>query len=127
MYSFEMAGSLFLFVQGIICFALADHIKSMKLAKALNRYTKYIIIVYSILIICRVGVFIKIHYEVTLVDELNNDQGFGSFLGAFVDDKAGAVIVTIILMFMFLLCYLINFFTIRISNNLQKYLVPLMQ
>lgn len=73
LYGFELTGSLLLVIHGMICFALADHIKWMKLADIVHKYTKIAFVIYVVIIICRIGLYLKVHYEVLKVDYHNYD------------------------------------------------------
>lgn len=124
MYSFEMAGSFILVGHGVLCFAVADFIRKVLLIKILIKFSKIGFIVYTILIICRIGIFLKVHSEVQGVEEEGVDQGFGSFLAAFVENKVGAIILTAILMCVFGFCFFVNYYTIRVAGQLQDFLKP---
>ena len=73
MYSFEMAGSLILCMHGLLYFILADHIKTKKLANVLVKFTKVALILYSLIILIRICIFIKVHIEVLQVDKNDED------------------------------------------------------
>ena len=64
LYAFEMIGSLILCVHGLLLFGLADHIKFVKLARCINNFTKIVLVIYLMIIICRIGLYLKIHYDV---------------------------------------------------------------
>jgi len=64
LYSFEVLGSLLLTIHGLLSIALLDHMKNLKLIRFLNKFTKTAIIIYTLLIICRVAVFVKVHFLV---------------------------------------------------------------
>lgn len=64
LYAFEMIGSLILCVQGLLLFGLADHIKFIKLARCIQTFTKIVLVLYLLIIICRIGLYLKIHYDV---------------------------------------------------------------
>ena len=64
MYTVELVGSLLLVIHGLLIIALVDHIKSVKLLRIVNRCTKGLIVLYAILIIVRIGIYFRVHYEV---------------------------------------------------------------
>lgn len=59
----------------------------------------------------------------TETESPEDDQGFGSFLASFIEDRKGAIALTVILILVFSSCFLVNFFTYRLARNLEKYLV----
>lgn len=123
MYGIEIIGSLLLIVHSLIGIALVDNIKHMRLIKFLRKFTKIVLLMYIILIIMRVGVYIKVQHEVAIIDNTEEDQGFGNFLAGFVKNSAGAVVVTCLLMSMFVLCCLMNVFALRVSNSLERFVL----
>jgi hypothetical protein len=40
-----------------------------------------------------------------------------------VDNSVGAIVITCVLMAMFLICFFMNIFAIRVSNNLERYVL----
>lgn len=68
LYFIELFGALLMVIHGLLTIALVDHIKQLLLIKIIIKYTKIVFILYLVLIVFRVGVYIKVHYEVTLVD-----------------------------------------------------------
>lgn len=59
-YMFEIIGSLLLVMHGLLLIALIDHIKSLKLIRFLKRFTRIVVLMYALLIILRIGVYIKV-------------------------------------------------------------------
>ena len=60
MYGFEMIGSLLLICHSLIGIALIDYIKNLRLIRFLRQFTRIVLLVYILLIILRVGVYIKV-------------------------------------------------------------------
>ena len=58
-----------------------------------------------------------------VIDDKEEDQGFGNFLAGFVNNTKGAVAVTCLLMSMFLICFFMNLFALRISRNLESFVI----
>ena len=58
-------------IHGLLAIALVDHIKQILLIKIIIKYTKIVFVLYIVLIVFRIGVYIKVHYEITLVDVYN--------------------------------------------------------
>lgn len=61
LYSFEIIGSFVLTIHGLLSIALLDHMKNIKLIRFVNKYTKFANVAYTILVICRVSMYIKVH------------------------------------------------------------------
>ncbi|CDW90837.1 UNKNOWN [Stylonychia lemnae] len=123
LYCFEIIGSLLLVIHGLLLIALIDHIKHLKLIRLIQRFTKVVIILYLVLIVLRIGVYIKVQSEVASIDSNETDQGFGNFLASFVDDPQTAIAVTCILMSCFFLCFLMNCFTVRLTNKIEAFII----
>lgn len=68
LYMFEMVGSLLLVIHGLLLIALIDHIKSIRLITFIKRYAKAVILLYLLLILMRIGVYIKVQSEVSTID-----------------------------------------------------------
>ena len=64
MYGIEMCGAFILVVHGVLCFACADYIKNLKLARILIKLSKIFLIIYVVLIVCRGAVYLKVHSQV---------------------------------------------------------------
>lgn len=60
LYMFEIIGSLLLVIHGLLLIALVDHIKSLRLIQVIRRFTKTVLLLYIVLIIMRIGVYIKV-------------------------------------------------------------------
>ena len=60
MYGFEMIGSLLLICHSLIGIALIDYIKNLRLIRFLRQFTRIVLLIYILLIILRVGVYIKV-------------------------------------------------------------------
>jgi hypothetical protein len=65
-----MTGALFLIIHGMLTVALVDYIKSLRLNKFLSKFSKIVLVFYILLIIVRVGIYIKLHTELKSVDVL---------------------------------------------------------
>ena len=114
LYFIEMFGSLLMVMHGLLTIAIIDYLKSLRFIRFLIKFTKTVMMLYIILIIVRIGIYIKVHYEVTLVDNHNKDQGFGNFLASYItENKTAAAYITFILMSMFGICFLVNCCTLR--------------
>jgi hypothetical protein len=64
MYTVELSGALLLIIHGLLLIALVDHIKSIKLLRIVNKSTKVLIVLYVLLIIVRIGIYFRVHYDV---------------------------------------------------------------
>eukprot|EP00347_Sterkiella_histriomuscorum_P015920 403355183 len=123
LYMFEIIGSLLLVIHGLLLIALIDHVKSLKLIRFIRKYTKIVLALYLLLIICRVGLYIKVQSEVANIDTEEVDQGFGNFLASFVADPKAAIAVTAILLSLFALCFIMNCFTMRLTSNIEQFVL----
>lgn len=86
LYTFELLGSLLLVIHGLMLIALIDHVKSMRLINSIKRYTKILFFLYLVLIIMRIGVYIKVETKLLDIDNRESDESFGNFLASFVPD-----------------------------------------
>ena len=59
-YVFEMIGSLFLVAHGLIGMILIEYMKQMRIIKILNAYTKVALIFYSLVVLLRTAMYIKV-------------------------------------------------------------------
>lgn len=78
---------------------------------------------YVLLIICRVGLYIKVQDEVSSIDKEEEEKGFGNFLASFVNDPQAAIAVTTILLSIFAMCFLMNCFAIKLTSNIQDFVL----
>ena len=123
LYLFEIIGSLLLVIHGLLLIALVDHIKSLKLIRFLKRFTRSVLILYTLLIVLRVGLYIKVQSEVASIDSGESDQGFGNFLASFIADPKAAIAVTCLLLGLFGLCLLMNCLTMRITTKIEQFVL----
>lgn len=117
LYTVELIGSIILCTHALLLFVMADLIKSLSIAQFLVKFTKLILGVYLLFIIFRIILYLKIHADIVLIDH-DHDLGFGSFLAAFIDDKTGALVLSIVLILLFGACLFINIWSIRVIKNL---------
>ena len=73
MYTVELVGAVILIIHGLLLVALIDHIKSLKLLRAVNRITKVLIVIYTLLIIVRIGIYFRVHSDLLELDTKNLD------------------------------------------------------
>jgi len=52
----------------MLTIALVDHIKNLKLIRFIMMFTKVVICLYVLLVIIRIGVYLRVSYEVLQVD-----------------------------------------------------------
>lgn len=57
------------------------------------------------------------------MDDDEADSGFGSFLASFIENKIAALVVTIVLMLVFSFCFIVNYFTHRVTKKLEKFIL----
>ncbi len=68
MYTVELVGAVILIIHGLFLVALIDHIKSVRLLRTVNRMTKALMGVYAILILVRIGLYIRVHSDMVDLD-----------------------------------------------------------
>ena len=68
--------------------ALIDHVKSLKMLRAVNKITKALVVLYGLMIAVRIIMYINVHSHVVDLDTKNLDQGFGNFLASYMADSA---------------------------------------
>lgn len=73
MYTVELSGSLILIIHGIFLMALIDHVKSLKMLRAVNKITKALVVLYGLLIVVRIIMYINVHSHVVDLDNKNLD------------------------------------------------------
>ena len=59
-YIFEMIGSMFLVAHGLIGMILVEYMKKMRLIRILNTYTKVALVFYTMVIILRTAMYVKV-------------------------------------------------------------------
>ena len=60
MYGFEAIGSFVLVIHGLLGMGLIEHMKKIGLIKCLNYYTKHALIFYTVDILLRTAIYLKI-------------------------------------------------------------------
>ena len=124
MYTVELSGSLILIIHGVLLMALLDHIKSLKMLRAVNKITKGLIVIYGLMVLARIVMYIHVHTHVSELDIKNLDQGFGNFLASYIaDNSQAATWITLILISVFALCFIVNILTIKISKQLEEFVI----
>jgi hypothetical protein len=108
-------------IHGLLLIALVDHIKSLKLIKAIRRFTKIVFFLYLVLIIMRIGVYFKVEDELVDIDGREEDKSFGNFLASYIPDKQGAIAFTCILLALFGFCFLMNCITLRLATKIESF------
>ena len=121
-YVFEMIGSLFLVAHGLIGMILIEYMKQMRLIKILNTYTKVALIFYSLVILLRTAMYIKVLVLIAPL-ELNKPQDFGGFLAVYAENDTLSTIITLVLMVTYLSCFLSSMYMICLTNNLMNFIV----
>jgi hypothetical protein len=53
--------------------ALIDHVKSLKMLRAVNKITKALVVLYGLLIVVRIIMYINVHSHVVDLDSKNLD------------------------------------------------------
>ena len=105
---------------GLLGTVLIDYMKKIWLIRCLNYYTKIALLLYVADVILRTAIYIKI---LTIVDDVElpgEDQDFGGFLAIYIDNDAGSLTVTCILLTVYATCFISNFYIICLTNSLEK-------
>lgn len=71
MYTVELVGAVLLIIHGLLMVALLDHIKSIKLLRVVNRLTKALMVIYAVMIIVRIGLYLRVHSDLVDLDTKN--------------------------------------------------------
>ena len=120
LYVIELCGSMLLCIHGLLLIGLIDHIKNLSLIRMILKFTKFVSLLYVLLTIIRIGIYIRVHLELQSVDIQHKDQGFGNFLASYMfEDKTAAACITCLLMFMFGLCFLMNWCTFKLARHIE--------
>jgi hypothetical protein len=123
LYGFELIGSLILVVHGLIGMTLLEYIKRICLIRTLNYYTKVALFLYSLDALLRTAIYLKIKNLVVPVEEedhKDDTENFTGFLAVFCQNKAMAVIITVLLLCSYAMCFLSTCFMWKLSNDLEK-------
>jgi len=119
-YFFELVGGMFLLLHGLLIVSAMDYLTSYKFARAVDIYTKVVIVIYVIVIICRIGIYAKLADEIPKIDPAFQNS-WGAFLGAAADTEDAAVGLTFFFMTVFLICMCTNmYFACCVSRKLVK-------
>ena len=122
MYAIEIFGALLLCIHGLLAVALVDHIKKLGLIKCIIMFTKVVSMFYGFLIVFRVIMYIFVHFMLIKVDSKDKDQGFGNFLASYMfDNKPAAACTTLLIMLVFLVCLLLNWYTYKMGQRLEYF------
>ena len=109
-------------MQGIIGVILVDHIKSSQIAKILKSFSKCCVVSYLLSFLLRIILYLDVHSAIKDVDKTHEDKGIGSFMAEYVDDTTGSIILTSILLSVFFIFYLSNFYIIRLMNKMLDFI-----
>lgn len=126
LYSIELICGLVLMFQGLLIMRIIDFITNVNLIKFSTRLTYIAIILYLVIMICRVGVFFEVDsLAEDLTDKENYVGSFGAFLGGSIQSEAGAVLMTCFFMCTIAICFLCNLFNIRLNTNLVQHTIQI--
>ena len=119
LYGFEVVGSLVLVIHGLLGMTLLEYIKKVWLIRTLNYYTKVALILYSVDVLLRTAMYIKILKLVAPVEEESHDQDFGGYLAVYCSNDLLAVLITSILMCIYVTCFLSTCYMWRLTEQLH--------
>ena len=86
LYGFEVCGSLILVIHGLLGMTLLEYIKKVWLIRLLNYYTKVSLILYSVDVLLRTAMYIKILKLLAPEEEESHDQNFGGYLAVYCNN-----------------------------------------
>ena len=109
-----------LVVHGLLGIALVDYIRKIGLIRGLNYYTKIAIVLYIADCLLRTAIYLKILGLMSDVEIEGEIQDFGGFLAIYIENDAGSLSVTIILLCIYCTCFLSTFYIICLTNSLEK-------
>lgn len=123
MYSIEIVVSFLLVTHGLLCIALIDNLKSIRLITSSNRYSKYCLVIYVLIFLVRTCIYLKVHHLLILIDNTNDIyQGFGNFLASYISNIKGvAITVTLIYLSVILMSFVLNLWLIYLLNRLMNF------
>ena len=73
MYTVELIGSLLMVMHGLLLIAIVDYIKNLTLIVLLRRYTKVLFVAYGLIMVVRVGLYLRVHQDVLQHDKKGKD------------------------------------------------------
>ena len=120
LYFFEILGALVLVVHGLMGMVLIEYMQMLKLIKIMNTYTKVALGFYSMCVLLRTSMYLKVLVLIAPL-ELNKAQDFGGFLAVYAENDTLATIITIILLLIYASCFLSTVYLILVTKGLTKY------
>ena len=107
-------------MHGLLGVALVDYIRNLWLIKTLNYYTKVAIGLYIVDCLIRTAIYLKILGMLNDVEIEGEIQDFGGFLAIYIENDAGSLAVTIILLCVYCTCFLSTFYILCLTGRLEK-------
>ena len=111
---------MLLVIHGLIGMTLLEYIKKIWLIRTLNYYTKVALGLYSVDVILRSALYIKILELLRPVEEVNHQQDYGGFLAVYCENDVLAIVITTILIVIYMTCFLFTCCMWRLTNDLHS-------
>lgn len=101
---------------------LVDNIRVHKYSLQLKRCCQCCLVGYVVAFIIRMSCFFSVHASMIKIDPENtSESGFGSFFAEYVNQSATSIVITVVLLFLFVLFYISNFWAIRQMNKILEF------
>ena len=120
LYFFEIFGSVVLVVHGLMGMVMIEYMQMLRLIKIMNTYTKFALGFYSLCVLLRTSMYLKVLVLLAPL-ELNKAQSFGGFLAVYAENDTLATIITIILMLVYASCFASTVYLIFVTKGLAEY------
>ena len=113
LYLSETLYGVMMITQATIALILIENIRSIKLARTLQKACKVTLIGFVFCFLLRLILFFDVHSQLEKVVKNHTDKGLGSFFAEYIDDESGSIIITTMLIITFGVYYASNFFMIK--------------
>ena len=119
LYGFEVIGSIFLVVHGLLGMTLLEYIKRLCLIKVMQIYTRVALFLYMFDALLRTAMYFKIKHLLVDVEEGDSMLSFGGYLAVYCENEAFGVIVSAVLLGSYSICFLSTCYMWRLTNQLH--------
>ena len=119
LYGFEVIGSIFLVVHGLLGMTLLEYIKRLCLIKVMQIYTRVALFLYMFDALLRTAMYFKIKHLLVDVEDGDSMLSFGGYLAVYCENEAFGVIVSAVLLGSYTICFLSTCYMWRLTNQLH--------
>ena len=116
LYGFEVIGSIFLVVHGVLGMTLLEYIKRLCLIKVMQIYTKFALLLYILDALLRTAMYFKIKHLLVDVEDGDEMLSFAGYLAVYCENEAFGVIVSAILLGIYGICFLSTCYMWRLTD-----------